>query len=105
MSRQRRQEPRPTIRWLSAASTVTFGLLMLALVGTLIWTSTRHQGATAAAFRDAEGMALASDIERSLLAYQRISNLYVATGEPELGASAAELLAATRQLLAQAREY
>jgi signal transduction histidine kinase len=87
------------------ASTVTFGLLMLALVGTLIWTSTRHRGATAAAFRDAEGMALASDIERSLLAYQRISNLYVATGEPELGDSVAELLGATRDLLRRAREY
>lgn len=81
-----------SIRTFSIAWAVAYGILALAVTSTLVWSSSRMRAATDEVHRGTMGARLANDLERSLIAYQRMSNLAVLFDDASIEASRAELL-------------
>lgn len=95
----------PGIRRIAIVSALTFGAVALIAVAAVTWTSSLLERSVATVIRDTQSQAIASEIEVKLLTYQRLANLYVATGEPELATARVELAAKMRRLLAQAHAF
>lgn len=81
-----------SIRTFSIAWAVAYGILALAVTSTLVWSSSRMRAATDEVHRGTMGARLANDLERSLIAYQRMSNLALLFDDASIEASRAELL-------------
>ncbi|HEX7122432.1 MAG TPA: HAMP domain-containing sensor histidine kinase [Gemmatimonadaceae bacterium] len=60
---------------------MAFGALTIAVIVVLLWTAAQFRHATETVMRDTRSMALAHEIELELLMHQRLSNLYVLTGD------------------------
>lgn len=74
----------PTIRRLAGISLTAFVLLTLASLGAMVGGSAALHDAMETVSRDTRSAALASEIEAAVLMHQRLSNLYLVTGEAEL---------------------
>lgn len=98
----RRRSTRPTIRRLSSAAMLTFGILVVFIVVSLGWTTTLLRHSLDAVIRDAESRTIASEVQLALLTHQRLSNLHVLTGEATLRTTASELAVEMQDLLARA---
>lgn len=73
-----------SIRALSMTAMLLIGALSLAAVLSLVWSSHVIRRATQEGISAVESQALVSDAQLSLLTHRRLSNLWSATGEPEL---------------------
>src|SRR5690606_9539817 len=91
-----------TIGGLAHAAVLASVLIALLITAGLISTSTRLESTTATMFSSAQSFALAREAQIALLMYQRISNLYVLTGDPALEGARTELLDDLRRALADA---
>lgn len=94
-----------SVRTLALASTVVFGILTLLVIIALIWGSTQLQRSTATAIRDSQSQAIVNELQLSLLTYQRLSNLYVLTGEASLSETRAQIREEMGSLLFRAQDY
>lgn len=91
-----------TIRVLAHAAVFASGLVALLVTAGLVSTSSRLESATETMFSSAQSFALAREAQIALLMYQRISNLYTLTGDPDLEAARTEVLDELRTNLARA---
>ncbi|HSA54741.1 MAG TPA: HAMP domain-containing sensor histidine kinase [Gemmatimonadaceae bacterium] len=93
------QRSRPSIRRVAIAAAVVFGLLELAVLVGQMWTSSLLRRATETAAEHTREMTLAGEAELTLLMHQRLSHLFVLTGEAELETARSELASRLRSLL------
>lgn len=93
------------MRRLATISAITLGLLSVLVAGALIWTSSLLQEAVVTVNRDTRSMMIADELQLSLLNYQRVSNLLVATPSDDLARLRAELEGEMGRLLADATVY
>lgn len=100
-----RQSSAPSIRTFALVSTVAFGFLTLLVIIALIWGSSQLQKATTIAIRDSQSQAIVDELQLSFLTYQRLSNLYVLSGDPGLAQTRAEIRREIDALLARAQDY
>jgi signal transduction histidine kinase len=100
-----RQGTTLSIRTLALVSTVIFGILTLLVIIALIWGSTQIQKSTTMAIRHSQSQAIVDKLQPSLMTYQRLSNLYVLTGDPGLAETRAQIRREINDLLAQAQVY
>ncbi len=92
----------PTIRKLATVSAIAFGVLALVGFSALIGSSAALRHAMDAVSRNTRSAALASELEVSVLMYQRLSNLHVLTGESGIDAARDSLTPEMRRVLAEA---
>lgn len=97
-------KPRFSVRRLAVASAVAFGVLTIAVIGALLWTAAQFRHATETVIRDTRSMALAGEIELELLMHQRLSNLYVLTGDTGYLARERSIGGRLKDLLRMAQE-
>lgn len=90
---------RPTIRSLSFVLVAISLLLPAAVVGCLIWATNQVARSTAESIRHMESVATTAELSESLLAHQRLSNLFALTGEPGLRSARQEVAVRIRQSL------
>jgi signal transduction histidine kinase len=102
---QSRQEGTVTIRSLALVATVIFGILTLLVSVALVWGSSQLQQSTTMAIRDSQSQAIVTELQLSLLTYQRLSNLYVLTREVGLAETRAAIRRDMEVLLARAQDY
>ncbi|HEX6996158.1 MAG TPA: ATP-binding protein [Gammaproteobacteria bacterium] len=95
----------PTIRGLAYAAAVASVLIALLVAAGLISTSSRLESATNSMSSSAQSFALAREAQTALLMYQRISNLQILTGDPDLERVRLEILDELRDVLASAEGY
>lgn len=95
----------PTMRTLATVAVAGIALVAVPVAAALLRTATMLESATASIVQNAQSWALASEAELALLMYQRISNLYVVTRDPELDATRREVVSQMRTLLASAEEH
>lgn len=100
----KRRTRAPTLRGLVAVSTVAFGIMGLLVVVALVAGSTALKSALDTIIRDTRSQAIASELELSVLMYQRVGNLFVMTGDEKLAEQAKELARLMRLHLFQARK-
>jgi signal transduction histidine kinase len=84
---------------------VAFGSIAVVVVAALFWTSHSMGKATSTAIRDTQSMAIASELEVSLLMHQRVSNLFVVSGEERLVSMRDDLARDMRRQVSLAEEY
>ncbi len=89
----------PSIRTIAFASAAVIALLAMPVAAALIKTATMLESATSSIVRNAQSWAIASEVELALLMYQRISNLYVVTHDPELDETRALIAEQMRRLV------
>lgn len=77
---------RISVRTLAVASTILFGVLVVALAIAMTWASKRVWDAGRDAERHLRGVTVSSEIERTLHEYHRLWNLFLATRDPEADA-------------------
>ena len=94
-----------TLRTLALVSTVVFGVLTLFVITALMWGSTQLQTSTTTAIRDSQSQAIVDEIQLSFLTYQRLSNLYVLSGEAGLAETRAQIRREMDVLLARAQDH
>jgi len=78
------------------------GALSILAAGTLVWSSTRLRDAIVVVNRDTRSMAIAAELELSMLTYQRLSNLFIASRDSALLSLRDETGERLAALLAQA---
>ncbi len=83
----------------------TFVLATIAafVVVALVWTTASLQRSIATVVRDTRSQAIATEVQLSLLTYQRLSNLYALTDDPQLDIASDRLAEEMRGLLVRAR--
>ena len=100
-----RQGTTLSIRTLALVSTVVFGILTLLVIIALIWGSTQLQQSTTVAIRHSQSQAIVDELQLSFLTYQRLSNLYVLSGDPGLAQTRAQIRREINVLLARTQDY
>ena len=95
----------PSIRTLAFASAAVIALLAVPIAAALLRTATMLESATTSIVRNAQSWAIASEVELALLMYQRISNLYVVTRDPELDETRRVIAAQMQRLVEAADEH
>jgi two-component system, OmpR family, sensor histidine kinase MtrB len=105
MLRRSKGNSTPAIRTLAVATIAAIAIVAVLVAAALVRTAAMLETATASIVRNAQSWALASEAELALLMYQRISNLYAVTREPELEATRHELEGEMMRLLAAAESY
>lgn len=93
----------PSIRKIATLSTGALVVAVALVVSALIWTSTQLQTSMETVIRDTKSQEITSELEVSLLIYQRLSNLRALTGE-EPTPAIADLEVRMRGLLDRAFE-
>jgi signal transduction histidine kinase len=84
MSNRSNGRSRPSIKWTVVVVAGVLGALSTLAAGTLVWSSTRLRDAIVVVNRDTRSLAIASELELSTLTYQRLSNLFIASGDSAL---------------------
>ncbi len=98
------RRPAPSIRRLTDAFVVVFGILALAATIALVWTSRESEQAMEQVVRDTAAIVVLDDLELAVARHRRLSDLHTFSREPELEVARAERRTRIRELLARARE-
>src|SRR5690606_23111245 len=94
-----------SIRTIAIASFAMIALLAVPVAAALLKTATMLESATSSIVQNAQSRAIASEAQLALLMYQRISNLYIVTRDPELDETRALIAAQMWSFVEEAREY
>ena len=94
-----------SIRRFAVASAIVIGSLSVTLAVALVWSSSALQDALGIVNRDVRSLAIADDLNLSMLTYQRVSNLFVSTREPTLDVVRSDVGMEMDRLLEEAVEY
>lgn len=95
----------PSLGTLTDAFVVVFGVLALAVIGALVWTSTESSRAMDRVIRNTATVIIVDELELSVSTYQRLSDLYVLSREPELDDARVPLRGRIQEGLARAYEH
>ena len=99
------RDPRLSLRSLSLASVVAFGLLWMLCATALIWMSRVAWRASQDVERDTQSVDVTYELDRTLREHHRLGNLYMASRGPELRTAEAELESGLRNSMAQLKGY
>ncbi len=90
-----------SIRRLAPVVSALFTLVSLLVAGALVWSTEFLERSVASVSRDTQNVMIASDVERRVLFYQRLANLYVVTRDEEADRTRMALGAQIRDLLSR----
>ena len=93
---------RPSVRRVSSVAFILLGTLGVVIAFALAWTTTRLERSVETVIRDTRSQSLVSQVELSLLAYDRLSNAYLRTRDPDTDVSRDELASEVMALVAAA---
>lgn len=94
-----------SLRSLTALTSTVLGLIAALVAAGLVWTSTLMERSVSNVIRDTRSQAIASELELSLLLYQRVSDVYLLTQEPRMADARVELVSEMNGLVSEAEDY